>query len=169
MVLDYKTSRSLPDIKTGLWNDGDFFRDAEELAGRTSLDEADRERLDELFMQLGMLAGSIQLPTYITMGMATRLEARDLRNSGKTAWPAGDIIDACFVKLSGDGSEYSFFNTSARNVPLTDKNQAIGLCPTLVRLVITHMKHAEILAKSGSEHAFCGNCEYGPLCASYLD
>ncbi len=169
VVLDYKTSRSLPDIRTGLWNDADFFRDAEELAGRTSLDEADRKRLDELFRQLGSLAGSIQLPTYITMGLATRLEARDLRNSEKTGWPEGDIIDACFVKLSDDGREYSFFNTSGRNIPLTDKNEAIGLCPTLVRLVITHMKHAERLAKCGSEHAFCETCEYGPLCASHLD
>ncbi len=169
VVLDYKTSKSLPGIKAGLWNDEDFFRDAEELAGCANLDEADSRRLDELFVQLGIQAGSIQLPTYITMGCATRLNAKDLRNSEETGWPEGDIIDACFVKLSDDGREYSFFNTSGRNVPLTDKNKAIEMCPTLVRLVITHMRHARILANCGSEHSFCSTCEYGPLCASHLD
>ncbi len=168
VVLDYKTSRSLPDIKTELWNDGDFFKEAEELAALTNLDDADRKHLDELFVQLSSLAGSIQLPTYITMGSATRLDARDLRNSASTGWPEGDILDACFVKLAGDGSEYSFFKASGKNVPRTDKNEAIKMCPTLVKLVITHMRHARILANCGSEHAFCSTCEYGPLCASHL-
>ncbi len=170
IILDYKTGKALPDCTPDLWTDENFFAEAEELASLKHPDARDRKRLDELFAFLSQNAKSIQLPTYIAMGLAGHKQVKDNHCGQQASWPEGDLSDAAFIALAKGGWEQSFFKKPAglRNEDEIKQKQAEALhrCPTLVKLVLAHMKHAETFLQMKND--FCTNCDYLPLCTSCL-